>query len=206
MFAVGALVLGSNIAHVQDRFDIWLDPFARDAPEGAGQVRQSLFAQADGGLLGRASASHCQVAGAVRPDCQQPFPECGSILPAPHTDFIFAVITMELGLFGACGVILIYALIAARGFKTAVMAPDGFSKLLAAGLTAIFVLQAFVIIGGVTKVIPLTGVTLPFVSFGGSSIVANMILLALLLLVSDRARRPPRRREPDAPDIEGLPG
>ncbi len=99
---------------------------------------------------------------------------------------------MELGLFGACAVILIYALIAARGFKTAVMAPDGFSKLLAAGLTAIFALQAFVIIGGVTKVIPLTGVTLPFVSFGGSSVVANMILLALLLLVSDRARRPPK--------------
>ena len=100
------------------------------------------------------------------------------------------MITMELGLFGACGLILIYALIAARGFKTAVMAPDGFSKLLATGLTAIFALQAFVIIGGVTKVIPLTGVTLPFVSFGGSSVVANMILLALLLLISDRARRP----------------
>ena len=98
---------------------------------------------------------------------------------------------MELGLFGACAVIAIYALIAARGFKTAVMAPDGFSKLLAAGLTAIFALQAFVIIGGVTKAIPLTGVTMPFVSFGGSSVVANMILLALLLLVSDRARRPP---------------
>ena len=88
--------------------------------------------------------------GPFAPDCQQPFPECGSILPA-RTDFIFAAsITMELGLFGACGVILTYALIAARGFKTAVMAPDGFSKLLAAGLTAIFVLQAFVIIGGVT--------------------------------------------------------
>ncbi len=98
---------------------------------------------------------------------------------------------MELGLFGGCALIVIYALIAVRGFKTAVMAPDGFSKLLAAGLTAIFALQAFVIIGGVTKAIPLTGVTLPFVSFGGSSIVANMVLLALLLLISDRARRPP---------------
>ena len=126
--------------------------------------------------------------------------------PSPHTDFIFAVITMELGLFGACGVILIYALIAARGFKTAVMAPDGFSKLLAAGLTAIFVLQAFVIIGGVTKVIPLTGVTLPFVSFGGSSIVANMILLALLLLVSDRARRPPRSGASPSPRHRGVAG
>ena len=155
LFAVGALVLGSNIAHVQDRFDIWLDPFARNAPEGAGQVRQSLFAQADGGLFGQGlGESLLKLPGPFAPDCQQPFPECGSILPAPHTDFIYAVITMELGLFGACGVILIYALIAARGFKTAVMAPDGFSKLLAAGLTAIFVLQAFVIIGGVTKVDP----------------------------------------------------
>ena len=86
--------------------------------------------------------------------------------------------------------IVIYALIAARGFKIATIAPDGFSKLLAAGLTGVFALQAFVIIGGVIRVIPLTGVTLPFVSYGGSSILANMILLALLLLISDRARRP----------------
>src|SRR5215211_5259498 len=194
IFAIGAYAIGSSISHVHDRFEIWLDPFAtgKNVPEGAGQIQQSLFAQADGGLFGRGlGESLLKLPGPFAPDCAQPFPDCGSILPAPHTDFIFAVITMELGLFGACGVILIYALIAARGFKTAVMAPDGFSKLLAAGLTAVFALQAFVIIGGVTKVIPLTGVTLPFVSFGGSSIVANMILLALLLLVSDRARRPP---------------
>jgi cell division protein FtsW (lipid II flippase) len=193
LFMIGAWALGTNIAHVHDRFEIWLDPFARNAPEGAGQVQQSLFAQADGGLFGQGLGdSLLKLPGPFFPeDCTAGFPDCGSILPAPHTDFIFAVITMELGLFGAAAVILIYALIAARGFKTAVMAPDGFSKLLAAGLTAVFALQAFVIIGGVTKVIPLTGVTLPFVSFGGSSIVANMVLLALLLLVSDRARRPP---------------
>ncbi len=190
MFALGAYVLGNNISHVNERFDIWLDPFGSKA-EGAGQVQQSLFAHADGGLFGKGlGESLLKLPGPFAPDCAQPFPDCGSILPAPHTDFIFAVITMELGLFGACAVILVYALIAARGFKTAVMAPDGFSKLLATGLTAIFALQAFVIIGGVTKVIPLTGVTLPFVSFGGSSIVANMILLALLLVVSDAARRP----------------
>jgi cell division protein FtsW (lipid II flippase) len=192
IFALGAYAIGSSISHVHDRFEIWLDPFGRHAPEGAGQVQQSLFAQADGGLFGQGlGESLLKLPGPFAPECHQPFPDCGSILPAPHTDFIFAVITMELGLFGACAVILIYALIAARGFKTAVMAPDGFSKLLASGLTAVFVLQAFVIIGGVAKVIPLTGVTLPFVSFGGSSVVANMILLALLLLISDRARRPP---------------
>ena len=191
MFALGSYVIGTNISHVHDRFEIWVDPFGRDAPAGAGQVQQSLFAQAEGGLFGQGlGESLLKLPGPFAPDCERPFPECGSILPAPHTDFIYAVITMELGLFGACAIILIYALIAARGFKAAVMAPDGFSKLLAAGLTAIFALQAFVIIGGVTKVIPLTGVTMPFVSFGGSSVVANMMLLALLLLVSERARRP----------------
>jgi cell division protein FtsW (lipid II flippase) len=85
--------------------------------------------------------------------------------------------------------VLIYLLVAARGFKIALLADDGFSKLLAAGLTSVFAIQAFVIIGGVTRVIPLTGVTLPFVSYGGSSIIANFVLLALLLLISDRARR-----------------
>jgi len=103
---------------------------------------------------------------------------------------IYAVITDELGLFGACAVLLTYLLIVARGFKTAILARDSFSKLLAAGLSAILALQVFVIVGGVTRVIPLTGVTLPFVSYGGSSILANFVLLALLLLVSDRARRP----------------
>jgi cell division protein FtsW (lipid II flippase) len=104
------------------------------------------------------------------------------------------VITNELGLAGACGLLLVYLLFIERGFATAVRAQDSFSKLLATGLTAVFALQVFVIVGGVTKVIPLTGVTLPFVSYGGSSILANFILLALLLLVSDRARRPVRAR------------
>ena len=114
-------------------------------------------------------------------------PGGGTILPAPHTDLIYAVITNELGLLGACGLILVYLLITARGFKTAMLARDSFSTLLAAGLTAVLALQVFVIVGGVTRVIPLTGVTLPFVSYGGSSILANFVLLALLLLVSDRA-------------------
>lgn len=188
MFLLGAWFFSATVGHVGERFDVWLDPFA-DA-EGSGyQVAQSLFAQADGGLFGRGlGVSLLELPGAT-PACADQFPNCGAILPAPHTDFIYAVIVNELGLFGGAAVIVIYALIAARGFKTALLADDGFSKLLATGLTAIISLQAFVIIGGVTRVIPLTGVTLPFVSYGGSSIVANFILVALLLLISDSARR-----------------
>jgi cell division protein FtsW (lipid II flippase) len=203
MFVLGAAFFSSTVPHVQERVDIWLDPFAANAPEGAGQVQQSLFAQADGGLFGTGlGESLLKLPGPFFPEsCTEGFPYCGSILPEPHTDFIYAVIVAELGLFGGCALVLIYALIAARGFKTAVMAPDGFSKLLAAGLTAVFALQAFVIIGGVTKVIPLTGVTLPFVSYGGSSVVANLILIALLLLVSDRARRPQPTGSPGSPVV-----
>ncbi len=100
----------------------------------------------------------------------------------------------EVGLFGAAGLIGAYLLLVFRGFKTALLAADGFSKLLATGLTAVLALQVFVIVGGVTRVIPLTGVTLPFVSYGGSSIVANMVLLALLLIVSEKARSETLRR------------
>jgi cell division protein FtsW (lipid II flippase) len=100
LFAAGAYVLGTNIEHVHDRFEIWEDPFAtgKDVPAGAGQIQQSLFAQAEGGLFGQGlGESLLKLPGPFAPDCSQPFPECGSILPAPHTDFIFAVITMELG-------------------------------------------------------------------------------------------------------------
>jgi cell division protein FtsW (lipid II flippase) len=178
-FAVGAWLIGTHVPHVQDRVDIWLDPFKPGVVDHEGyQIAQSLFAQADGGVLG-------QGFGQALLD----LPGGGTILPAPHTDLIYAVITDELGLTGACAVILIYLLIAERGFKTAVLARDSFSTLLATGLTAVLALQVFVIVGGVTRVIPLTGVTLPFISYGGSSIVANFVLLALLLMVSDRARR-----------------
>src|SRR6478736_4356032 len=203
LFLFGAWVMEHAIAHVGDRVDIWLDPWHSKAV-GAGQIQQSLFAQADGGLFGQGlGESLLKLPGPFAPHCAQPFPDCGSILPAPHTDEIFALIVSELGLFGGAGVIVVYALIAARGFKTAVMARDGFSKLLATGLTAVFALQAVVIIGGVVKFIPLTGVTLPFVSFGGSSVIANMILLALLLMISNDARKPPAPREED--EYEGLP-
>jgi cell division protein FtsW (lipid II flippase) len=186
MFVFGAYFFAHTAPHVQERFDIWLDPF-QDAGSSGYQLSQSLFAQADGGLFGRGLGdSLVRLPGAT--GCHD-FPSCGAILPAPHTDFIYAVIVDELGLFGGAAVVLIYGLIAERGFKTAVVAEDGFSKLLATGLTTILALQAFVIIGGVTRVIPLTGVTLPFISYGGSSVVANFILLALLLMISDKARR-----------------
>jgi cell division protein FtsW (lipid II flippase) len=177
MFVVGAWFFASTVPHVHDRVEIWLDPYQDPSTSGY-QILQSIFAQADGGLFGKGFAQGLiEIPGSG-----------GPLLPAAQTDTIYALIVNELGLFGACGVILIYLLIAARGFKIALLAGDGFSKLLATGLTAVFSIQAFVIIGGVTRVIPLTGVTLPFISYGGSSIIANFVLLALLLLISDRAR------------------
>jgi cell division protein FtsW (lipid II flippase) len=193
MFVVGAWFFASHVPHVHDRVAIWLDPYHDPTtghydPGGSGyQILQSIFAQADGGLFGKGFGQGLITIPGTN----------SALLPAAQTDTIYSLIVNEVGLFGACGVILTYLLVAARGFKIALLADDGFSKLLATGLTAVFAIQAFVIIGGVTRVIPLTGVTLPFVSYGGSSIVANFILLALLLLISDRARR-------EARAIEGL--
>jgi cell division protein FtsW (lipid II flippase) len=179
MFFLGAWFFASTVPHVHDRVEIWLHPY--DDPQETGyQILQSIFAQADGGLFGK---------GFGQALITVPGSHGTALLPAAQTDTIYSLIVNELGLFGACGVILVYLLITARGFKVALLASDGFSKLLAVGLTSVFAIQAFVIIGGVTRVIPLTGVTLPFISYGGSSIVANFVLLALLLLVSDRARR-----------------
>ena len=178
LFALGASFLANHIAHVHSRVEIWQHPFQQDLVEGKGyQIAQGLFAQADGGLLGKGFSQSLLY-----------LPGGHSILPAPHTDLIYAVIVNELGLMGAAGLLVAYLLFIRRGFKTAMICGDGFGKLLATGLTAVFALQVFVIVGGVTKVIPLTGVTLPFISYGGSSIIANFVLLALLLIVSDSAR------------------
>ena len=180
--AIGFWYLGTHIPHIHARVETWLHPLnprLYRAPLGSYQVANAMFAQAAGGLFGQGfgRAALTTLNG-------------GTLLPAPQTDMIYAVITDELGLFGAAAVLVTYLLFVARGFKTAMLARDSFSKLLAVGLSAMFALQVFVIVGGVTRVIPLTGVTLPFISYGGSSIVANLVLVALLLLVSDRARRP----------------
>jgi cell division protein FtsW (lipid II flippase) len=178
LFALGAWFLGSHVPHIEDRVDIWLDPFKTYSSTGY-QIANGMFAQADGGLFGTGlGASVLRLPGGA------------PLIPAPQTDMIYAVVVNELGLVGGIGLLCTYLLIAERGFKIATLAADSFSKLLATGLTAVMALQVFVIVGGVTRVIPLTGVTLPFVSYGGSSIVANFVLLALLLLISDQARRP----------------
>jgi cell division protein FtsW (lipid II flippase) len=187
LFVFGSWFFANSINHVHERIDIWLDPW-KDADGSGYQIAQSLFAQADGGLFGKGFG-----------DALLQLPNGAFIVPAPHTDLIYAVITDEVGLFGAAATVLVYLLFAERGLKTASLAQDGFLKLLATGLTVVFALQAFVIIGGVTRVIPLTGVTLPFVSYGGSSIVANFVLLALLLIISQRARAAPRREGPVVP-------
>jgi cell division protein FtsW (lipid II flippase) len=184
-FAIGSWYLGTHIAHVNDRVDAWLHPFSSvlyNKLGGSFQVANSVFAQAAGGLFGQGFGQAVLTVPGSHP--------VAYLLPAPQTDMIYAVITDELGLFGAAAVLVTYLLFIARGFKTAMLARDSFSTLLAAGLSAVFALQVFVIVGGVTRVIPLTGVTLPFISYGGSSILANFVLLALLLLVSDRSRRP----------------
>lgn len=184
LFALGAWFFSATVGHVGARIEAWQNPFDPDLYEQVGgsyQIAQSLFAQADGGMWGEGfGQALVQVGGSP-------------ILPAAQTDLIYAVIVNELGLVGAVALLLVYLLLIERGFRIAVLARDSFSKLLATGLTTVVALQVFVIVGGVTKVIPLTGVTLPFVSYGGSSIVANFVIVALLLLVSDRARREARR-------------
>jgi cell division protein FtsW (lipid II flippase) len=180
-FALGAWYLGTHISHVHARVEDWLHPFSYrvyHAPLGSYQIANGVFAQAAGGLFGQGFGQATLTT-----------PGGAPLLPNPQTDMIYAVITDELGLFGAAALLLTYLLFVWRGFKIAVVARDSFSTLLATGLTAMFAIQVFVIVGGVTRVIPLTGVTLPFISYGGSSVIANFVLVGLLLLVSDAARR-----------------
>ncbi len=185
LFLVGGYFIVTHVGHVHSRVLAWEEPFNRrlyEQPGGSYQLAQSLFAQADGGVLGSGfDRSLLQSHGA-------------SILPVPESDMIYAVIVNELGLAGAVALLLVYLLLVWRGLAIAVAARDSFSKLLATGLSVVIALQVFVIVGGVTRVIPLTGVTLPFVAYGGSSIVMNFVLVALLLVVSERARNPYVRR------------
>jgi cell division protein FtsW (lipid II flippase) len=169
LFAAGAYLGWTLFDHVQLRVNVWLNALDPDRvfDQGFGQLAQAQFAMATGGLVGTGL-------GLGSP----------GLIPFAATDFIFAAIGEELGLLGTTGVLLLFVLLVGKGLRIAVAATDAFSKLLAVGLSTMIALQAFVIVGGVTRVIPLTGVTLPFVSYGGSSLVSNFVLLALLVRIS----------------------
>lgn len=168
MFLVGSVLAYALYPHVRARIDIWLDPWA-DPSGRAYQVVQSLFALGSGGALGSGLGYG--------------FP---GLVPEVHTDFIFAAIGEELGLAGAGAVMMLYILLVYRAFRAALLAPSPFRALLAGGLAVLLGLQVLVIVGGVTKFLPLTGVTLPLVSYGGSSVVATFILLGMVLAMSEK--------------------
>lgn len=171
LFFVGAWGCYLLFDHVQVRINTWLDPWAYLHGKGY-QITQSLFSLGAGGFFGTGLG------------LGHPY-----YIPAVHTDFIFSAIGEELGLIGGVMVLLIYLLLVYRSFRIAVQARDDYSLLLAVGLSTILAWQTFVIIGGVIKLIPLTGITLPFISYGGSSLVANFIIVALLLNISNYNRR-----------------
>ena len=171
-FFLGAAALSySFFSHVRVRFNIWLDPWS-DPSGSAYQVVQSLFAFGSGGVWG-AGFAHGHP----------------NLIPEVHTDFIFAAIAEELGLLGSLGVMLVFALFFYRAIRIALACREETRMLLAAGIAVVFLLQAFIIIAGVTKFLPLTGITLPFVSYGGSSMIASFMLLGILTVLSKKENR-----------------
>jgi peptidoglycan glycosyltransferase len=180
LFVTGAAIGYAIFGHVQERVSVWANPWPVAGGKGY-QIVQSLFSFGSGGFAGTGL-------GLGSPDK----------IPNASTDFIFSAIGEELGLLGTVAILIAFLLLVGAGFRIAVQADRPFPKLFAAGLTSIIGIQTFVILGGVTRLIPLTGVTLPFVSYGGSSLIANFVIIALLLRISDesveRATRPARAR------------
>jgi cell division protein FtsW (lipid II flippase) len=175
LFVAGSALLYQAVPRVRERVSIWIDPWAHAHTTGY-QITQSLYSIGNGGFDGKGFGKGVFAT-----------TNGHTLIPQLNTDFIYSALAQELGLVGAAALLLVYMLFCLRGFRIALLAQDGFSKLLAVGLTFGFALQTFIIVGGVLRIIPLTGITLPFVSYGGSSVVANFVLLAGLLLVSHRA-------------------
>ena len=177
LFVAGALLAWRIFDHVQRRVTLWLDPFA---PDQSDQVAKGLMGLAHGGIFGAGLG--------------EGYPY---ITYFANSDYVIASFGEELGLVGLFAMLLLYALLVERGLRTAIGSREGFGKLLAVGLSFTVALQVFVIVGGITRVIPLTGLTTPFLSAGGSSLLANWIIVALLLRISDHARRPVSERRQD---------
>ena len=189
LFAGGAALAATSFTHVQGRFDAWLNAFDSEVFNaeygGSGQLVRGMFGLANGGLMGTGW-------GEGRPD----------LVPYASSDFIVASLGEELGLTGLVAILVMYLVLVERGMRIAIGTRDGFGKLLASGLAFVVAWQCFVVVGGVTRVIPVTGLTMPFLAYGGSSLLANWIIVALLLRISDNARRPtplPLRGTPAAP-------
>lgn len=197
LIGAGVFVALELFSHVALRFDSWLNAFSPEiydrAPGGSRQVVQGLFGLANGGLFGTGL-------GEGRPD----------LVTYANSDMIIAALGEELGLIGIIAIVMLYVLLVSRGIRAALGTKDGFGKLLACGLSFTIALQCFVVIGGITRLIPLTGLTTPFMSAGGSSLLANWLIVALLLLISETARRPaptaPMKDSfPDALGVNGKP-
>ncbi|MCW2790997.1 MAG: cell elongation-specific peptidoglycan biosynthesis regulator RodA [Nocardioides sp.] len=193
LFLAGALAAYKLVPHVASRVDVWLNPLYYYSDEHGAKSYQpveAMFGMGWGGLIGRGFGEGSP-----------------QRVPYANSDFIMSSIGEELGLTAVIAVILCYGLIVERALRAALVCRDGFGKLLATGLAAVFALQVFVVVGGVTSLIPLTGLTTPFLSYGGSSLVANWVIIALLLRISDQARRPvpDLSSEPDsAADMEST--